>query len=135
MASGADSGGPPGTAPVWLEAMDAPNVRVPGLPTDSPDVVCDVFQHLGFKAAASIMLTAEDADGPALAPEPGASAGPTPRCVVVDSVFSETGDRRVLIVPVLFEEDGEVSVMPAEDSRMMPEGMSLDASPLASFFP
>ena len=102
---------------------------------DNPDVVRDVFQHLGIKAAASIMLTTEDADGPALAPEPGASAGPTPRCVVVDSFFSETGERRVLIVPVTFEEDGVLSVMPMEDSRMMPEGMSLAASPLAALFP
>jgi hypothetical protein len=127
--------GPQGSTPVWLEAMDAPHVRVPGLPMDNPDVVRDVFQHLGIKAAASIMLTTEDADGPALAPEPGASAGPTPRCVVVDSFFSETGERRVLIVPVTFEEDGVLSVMPMEDSRMMPEGMSLAASPLAALFP
>lgn len=126
--------GPHGTAPVWLEFMEIPQVRVPGLPTDNPDVVRAVFRHLDIKAAVSIMLTTDDADRPASVPEPGVSAESASRCVVLDSWFSETGDRRVLIIPVRFERDGELSVMPAEDSRSMPEGVGLDTSPLASFF-
>ena len=126
--------GPQGTPPVWLEFMEIPQVRVPGLPTDNPDVVREVFRHLGIKAAVSIMLATDDADRPASVPELGVSAQSASRCVVLDSWFSETGDRRVLIIPVTFEGDGEVSVMQAEDSRSMPEGMGLDTSPLASFF-
>lgn len=127
--------GPQGTPPVWLEVKKIPQVRVPGLPTDNPDVVREVFRHLDIKAAVSIMLTTDDADRPASVPEPAGSRALVQRCLVLDSVFSEMGDRRVLITPVTLEGDGEISVMPAEDSRCMPEGMSLDTSPLASLLP
>lgn len=128
--------GPQGTRPVWLEDKKGiPQVRVPGLPTDNPDVVREVFRHLDIKAAVSIMLTTDDADRPASVPDPAGSRASVQRCVVLDSVFRETGNRRVLITPVTFEGDGEISVMPREDSRLMPEGMSLDTSPLASLLP
>ena len=128
--------GPQGTRPVWLEdERGIPQVRVPGLPTDNPDVVREVFRRLDIKAAVSIMLTTDDADRPASVPDPAGSRASVQRCVVLDSVFRETGNRRVLITPVTFEGDGEISVMPREDSRLMPEGMSLDTSPLASLLP
>ena len=127
--------GPQGTPPAWLEFMEIPQVRVPGLPTDNPDVVREVFRHLDIKAAVSIMLTTDDADRPASIPERRGSAVSARRCIVLDSVFSETGDRRFLIIPVTFNGDGEVSVGEMQDSRLMPEGMGMDTSPLASLLP